>query len=57
MITVDDPNQRVFSTLDARFLLQGQGQITKEGVEFGGRASRWEPRSNWMTTSSGSPAR
>lgn len=37
VITVDDPNQKVFSTLDARFLLEGQGQLTKEGVEFGGQ--------------------
>jgi hypothetical protein len=38
VITVDDPNQKVFSTLDARFLLEGQGQLTKEGVEFGGQS-------------------
>ncbi|MCP9850078.1 DUF4330 domain-containing protein [Cyanobium sp. Morenito 9A2] len=37
VITVEDPNQKVFSTLDARFVLEGQGQLTKEGVEFGGQ--------------------
>jgi hypothetical protein len=35
VVTAPDPNQAVFSTLDARFRLQGQGRKAGGGVVFG----------------------
>jgi hypothetical protein len=35
VVTASDPNQQVFSTLDARFVLAGQGRRSGGGVVFG----------------------
>jgi len=35
VVTAVDPNQSVFGTLDARFVLEGQGRKTGGGVVFG----------------------
>ena len=35
VVTAPDPNQQIFSTLDARFVLSGQGRKTGGGVVFG----------------------
>ena len=35
VVTAVDPNQQIFSTLDARFVLSGQGRKTGGGVVFG----------------------
>jgi hypothetical protein len=35
VISAPDPNQQVFSTLDARFVLQGEGRKGADGVVFG----------------------
>jgi len=35
LLTAPDPNQQVFSTLDARFVLQGEGRKGADGVVFG----------------------
>ncbi|MFM8526139.1 MAG: DUF4330 domain-containing protein [Cyanobacteriota bacterium] len=35
VVTASDPNQATFSTLDARFVLEGQGRKTGGGVVFG----------------------
>ena len=35
VVTAVDPNQAVFGTLDARFVLEGQGRKTGGGVVFG----------------------
>lgn len=35
VVTAPDPNQQVFSTLDARFVLAGQGRKAGGGVVFG----------------------
>lgn len=35
VVTAPDPNQATFSTLDARFVLEGQGRKTGGGVVFG----------------------
>lgn len=35
VVTAADPNQQIFSTLDARFVLSGQGRKTGGGVVFG----------------------
>lgn len=35
VVTAVDPNQQTFSTLDARFVLNGQGRKTGGGVVFG----------------------
>jgi hypothetical protein len=35
LISAPDPNQQVFSTLDARFVLQGEGRKGSDGVVFG----------------------
>jgi Fe-S cluster assembly ATPase SufC len=36
--TAPDPNASGFSTLDARFILQGEGQVTSGGVVLGNQA-------------------
>jgi hypothetical protein len=36
--TAPDPNASGFSTLDARFVLQGEGQVSKGGVVLGNQA-------------------
>ena len=35
VVTAADPNQQIFSTLDARFVLAGQGRRSGGGVVFG----------------------
>ena len=35
VVSAPDPNQQVFSTLDARFVLQGEGRKGADGVVFG----------------------
>ena len=35
VVTAPDPNQQTFGTLDARFVLEGQGRKTGGGVVFG----------------------
>lgn len=35
VLTAADPNQQVFSTLDARFVLEGEGRKGADGVVFG----------------------
>ncbi|MCP9830881.1 DUF4330 domain-containing protein [Synechococcus sp. HJ21-Hayes] len=35
LISAPDPNQQVFSTLDARFVLEGEGRKGADGVVFG----------------------
>jgi hypothetical protein len=35
VVSAADPNQQVFSTLDARFVLQGEGRKGADGVVFG----------------------
>ena len=35
VVTAPDPNQQIFSTLDARFVLSGQGRKAGGGVVFG----------------------
>lgn len=35
VVTAPDPNQKTFGTLDARFVLEGQGRKTGGGVVFG----------------------
>lgn len=35
VVTAADPNQKTFTTLDARFLLEGQGRRSAGGVVFG----------------------
>ena len=35
VVTAADPNQAVFSTIDARFVLEGQGRKSGGGVVFG----------------------
>ena len=35
VVTAPDPNQQIFSSLDARFVLSGQGRKTGGGVVFG----------------------
>jgi hypothetical protein len=35
VVSAPDPNQREFATLDARFVLQGEGRKTGDGVVFG----------------------
>ena len=35
VLTAPDPNQTIFSTLDARFVLQGEGRRSSDGVVFG----------------------
>ena len=38
VLTAPDPNQTIFSTLDARFVLQGEGSRSAEGVVFGNQS-------------------
>ncbi|MCP9792693.1 DUF4330 domain-containing protein [Vulcanococcus limneticus] len=38
VVSAADPNQASFSTLDARFVLEGEGRKTAEGVVFGNQA-------------------
>jgi hypothetical protein len=38
VVTAADPNQQVFGTLDARFVLSGQGRRSGGGVVFGNQA-------------------
>ena len=35
VLSAPDPNQQVFGTLDARFVLQGEGRKGADGVVFG----------------------
>lgn len=35
VVSAPDPNQQVFSTLDARFVLRGEGRKGSDGVVFG----------------------
>ncbi|MFN5117712.1 MAG: DUF4330 domain-containing protein [Cyanobacteriota bacterium] len=35
VVSADDPNQKVFSTFDGRFVLEGEGRRTATGVVFG----------------------
>jgi hypothetical protein len=35
VVSADDPNQKVFGTFDARFVLQGEGRKSAGGVVFG----------------------
>jgi hypothetical protein len=35
VVSAPDPNQQVFSTLDARFVLEGEGRKGADGVVFG----------------------
>jgi hypothetical protein len=35
VVTAEDPNQALVGSLDARFVLQGQGRKTDGGVVFG----------------------
>ena len=38
VLTAPDPNQTIFSTLDARFVLQGEGRRSADGVVFGNQS-------------------
>ena len=38
VLTAPDPNQTIFSTLDARFVLQGEGRRNADGVVFGNQS-------------------
>jgi hypothetical protein len=38
VLTAPDPNQTIFSTLDARFVLQGEGRRSGDGVVFGNQS-------------------
>jgi hypothetical protein len=38
VLTAPDPSQTIFSTLDARFVLQGEGSRSAEGVVFGNQS-------------------
>ena len=38
VLTAPDPHQTIFSTLDARFVLQGEGSRSAEGVVFGNQS-------------------
>jgi len=38
LVSAPDPNQRTFGSFDARFVLEGQGRKTKEGLVFGNQA-------------------
>ena len=38
VLTAPDPNQTIFSTLDARFVLQGEGRRSPDGVVFGNQS-------------------
>ena len=38
VVSAPDPNQKVFSTFDGRFVLEGEGRKTSGGVVFGNQA-------------------
>lgn len=38
LVSAPDPNQRTFGTFDGRFILEGQGRRTKDGLVFGNQA-------------------
>jgi len=38
VVSAPDPNQRTFGSFDARFILEGQGRKTKDGLVFGNQA-------------------
>lgn len=38
VVSAPDPNQRMFGSFDARFILEGQGRKTKDGLVFGNQA-------------------
>ena len=38
VLTAPDPSQTIFSTLDARFVLQGEGRRSADGVVFGNQS-------------------
>ena len=38
VLIAPDPNQTIFSTLDARFVLQGEGRRSADGVVFGNQS-------------------
>jgi hypothetical protein len=38
LVSAPDPNQKTFGSFDARFILEGQGRKTKDGLVFGNQA-------------------